>query len=57
MHGCKSFHELQRDGRAKSLTTIDVIEKMHDIILKDGRIEGRVILNTIGISDDRVGYI
>jgi len=47
-----------REGRPKSATTTpEIIEQVHDVILDDRRVKVREIVETIGISKERVGYI
>jgi len=45
------------EGRPKSVTTPEIIEQVHDMVLDDRRMKVREIVETIGISKDRVGYI
>jgi histone-lysine N-methyltransferase SETMAR len=45
------------DRRPKSATIPEIIEKVHDMLLDDGRMKVRDIAETIVISKERVGYI
>jgi histone-lysine N-methyltransferase SETMAR len=55
--GRTSLEDDPREGRAKSATTPEIIEQVHDMPLDDQRIKVREIAETIGISKERVGYI
>ena len=54
--GRTSLEDDPREGRPKSATTPEIIEKVHDI-LDDLRMKVPEIAETIGISKERVGYI
>ncbi|XP_070854781.1 protein GVQW3-like [Drosophila suzukii] len=61
------FNEFQRDrtlvfdeprpGALKTATTEDNVTKIHDLVLADHRLKIREIVETVGMSQDRVGYI
>jgi len=55
--GRTSFEDDPREGRAKSATTPEIIEQVHDMVLDDRWVKVRKIAETIGISKERVGYI
>jgi len=46
-----------RPGRPKTRTTLEIIVKIHEIILEDRRISAKSIANQLGISRERVGSI
>jgi transposase len=54
---CTSLEDDPREGRPKSATTPEIIEQVHDMVLDDWRMKVHEIVETIGISKERVGYI
>jgi len=46
-----------RPGRPKTVTTPEVIDQIHELILEDRRISAKSIAEQLGISDERVGPI
>ena len=62
MPNCKSFHfstcVAPRSGRPKTVTTLEVIDQIHDTILEDhSRISAKSIAEKLGISREWVGSI
>ena len=54
-HGRTSLEVDPREGRPNSVTTPEIIEQVHDILLDDRRMKLREVAETIGISNERVG--
>jgi transposase len=48
--GRTSLEDDPREGRPKSLTTPEIIEQVHDMVLDDRRMKVREAAETIGIS-------
>ena len=46
-----------RPGLPKTVTTPDIIDQIHELILEDHRISAKSIAEHLGISRERVGYI
>jgi len=46
-----------RPGRSKTVTTPEIIEEIHELILEDRRISAKSIAEQLGISAERVGFI
>jgi len=46
-----------RPGRPKTVTTPEIIDQFHQLILKDHRISAKSIVEQMGISCERVGSI
>jgi len=46
-----------RPGRPKTVTTPEIIDQIHELILEDCRISGKSIAEQLGISRERVGSI
>ena len=46
-----------RPGRPKTVTTPEIIDQIHELILEDGRISAKSIAEQLGISRERVGSI
>ena len=44
-------------GRPKTVTTLDIIDQLHELILEDRRILAKSIAQQLGISHERVGSI
>ena len=55
--GPTSIQDGPRSGRPKTVTTPEIIAKVHDMVLDDRRVKVREICNAIGISNDRVHFI
>ena len=46
-----------RPGRPKTVTTPEIIDNIHELILEDRRISAKSIAEQLGISRERVGSI
>ena len=46
-----------RPGRPKTVTTPEIIDEIHELILEDSRISAKSIVEQLGISRERVGSI
>jgi len=46
-----------RPGRHKAVTTPEIIDQIHELILEDGRISAKSIAEQLGISRERVRSI
>jgi len=46
-----------RPGRHKTVTTPEIIDKIHELILEDSRISAKSLADQLGISRERVGSI
>jgi len=46
-----------RSGRTETVTTPEIIEQIHELILKGRRISAKSIVEQLGISRERVGSI
>ena len=46
-----------RPGRPKTVTTLEIIDQIHELILEDRRISAKSIAEQLGISRERVGSI
>ena len=46
-----------RPGRHKKMTTPEIIDQVHELILEDGRISVKSIAEQLGISRERIGSI
>ena len=46
-----------RPGRPKTVTTSEIIDEIHELILEDRRISAKSIAEQLGISRERVGSI
>ena len=46
-----------RPGRPKTVTTPEIIDKIHELFLEDGRISAKSIAEQLGISREQVGSI
>ena len=46
-----------RPGRPKTVTTPEIIDQIHELILEDRRISAKSIAEQLGISRERVGSI
>jgi len=55
--GCTNLEDDPREGCPKSATTPEIIEQVHDMVLDDWRMKVCKIVETTGISKERVGYI
>ena len=49
--------DVPRPGRHKTLTTPEIIDQIHELILEDRRISAKSIAEQLGISRERVGSI
>ena len=49
-----STNDAERSGRPNKVTTPEMIDKIHVIVLKDRRMEVCQIVEIVGISDERV---
>ena len=55
--GCISTSDAERPGRPKEVTSQEMIDKIHDIVLNDCRLKVRMISETVNISVGRVWHI
>jgi len=55
--GDSSTCDAPRPGRPKTLTTPDIIDQIHELILEDRRISAKSIAEQLGIPRERVGSI
>lgn len=55
--GRTSTADAERPGRPNEVTTPEIIEKIHDIVLQDRRVKVREIAEIVRISDERVRNI
>jgi len=46
-----------RPGRSKTMTTLEIIDQIHELILEDRRVSVKSIAQQLGISPERVGSI
>jgi len=46
-----------RPGRPKTVTTPEIVDQIHELILEDRRISAKSITEQLGISRERVGSI
>ena len=46
-----------RPGRPKTVTNLEIIDQIHELILEDRRISAKLIAEQLGISRERVGTI
>lgn len=56
-HGRTSIEDDPRSGCPKSATTLEIIQKVHDMVMNDRRVKVREVSEAIGISKERVGHI
>ena len=49
--------DVPRPGRPKTVTTAEIIDQIHELILEDRRISAKSIAEQLGISRERVGSI
>ena len=49
--------DAERPGRPKEVTSLEMIDKIHNIVLNDRRLKVREISETVNISVGRVWYI
>ena len=52
-----STPDAPRPGRPKTLTTLEIIDQIHELILEDHHISAKSIAEQLGISHKRVGSI
>jgi len=52
-----STYDAPRPGRPKTVTTLEIIVQLHELILEDRRISAKSIAEQLGISHERVGSI
>ena len=55
--GRTSLEDEPREGRPKTASTSENIEKIHEIVSEDPSLTTREIADTIGISDERIRHI
>jgi len=55
--GDSSTCDAPRLGRPKTVTTPEIIDQIHELILEDNRISAKSIAEQLGISRERVGFI
>jgi len=46
-----------RPGRPKTVTTPQIIDQIHELILEDRRISAKSVAEQLGISRERVGWV
>ena len=56
-HGDFSTCDVPHPGRTKTVTTPEIIDSIHEIVLEDHRISAKSIAEPLGISRERVGSI
>ena len=56
-HGDFSTCDAPRPGRPKTVTTLEIIDQIHELILEDRRISAKSIAEQLGISCEWVGSI
>jgi len=56
-HGDFSTCDAPRLGRPKTVTTPEIIDQIHELILEDRRISAKSIFEQLGISHERIGFI
>ena len=56
-HGDFSTCDVPRPGQPKTVTTAEIIDQIHELILEDRRISPKSIAEQLGISRERVGPI
>jgi len=56
-HGDFSTCDAPRPGRPKTVTTSEIIDQIHELILENGRISAKSVAEQQGISHERVGSI
>jgi len=49
--------DVLRPGRLKTVTTPEIIDQIHELILEERRISAKSIAEQLGISRERVGFI
>ena len=52
-----STRDAPRPGRPKTVTTPEIIDQIHELLLEDRRISAKSIAEQMGISRERVGSI
>ena len=52
-----SICDAPRPGRHKTVTTLEIIDQIHELILEDRRISAKSIGEQLGISREKVGSI
>ena len=52
-----STSDAPRPGRPKTMTTLQIIDQIHELILEGRRISAKSIAEQLGISRERVGSI
>ena len=55
--GYFSTCDAPHSGRPKTVTTPEIIDQIHELILEDRRISAKSIAEQLGISRERVGSI
>jgi len=56
-HGDFSTCDVPRPGQPKTVTTPEIIDQIHELIMEDHRISAKSIAEQLGISRERVGSI
>jgi len=51
-----STYDVPRPGRPKTVTTPEITDEIHELILEDNRISAKLIDEQLGISCEQVGY-
>ena len=52
-----SICDAPRPGRPKTVTTTEIIDQIHELILEDPRISAKSIAEQLGVSRERVGSV
>ena len=55
--GCISTSDAERPGRPKEMTSEEMIDKIHEIVLNDRRLKVREISETVNVLVERVWHI
>jgi len=55
--GDSSTCDAPRPGRPRTVTTPEIIDQIHELILEDRRISAKSIAEQLGISRERIGSI
>jgi len=56
-HGDFSTCDASRPGRPRTVTTLEIIDQIHELILEDIRISAKSIAEQLGISREQVGSV
>ena len=56
-HGDFSTCDAARPGWPKTVTILEIIDQIHELILEDRQISTKTIAEQVGISRERVGFV